>query len=187
MSHDELDNPARTIPINSLHLDKEIYRTISMMAYSDNETIENVINNLLKKQLATQGFLRNGFELFHKDIVRTLANAISNEKLVEEARNFPTLPKEMVLLNVDGIKPDIKKYIKSFSSFMTVNGYTVSVDENKEEGTVTFYARHNINYKYSLFWGEIIKMTLADIAEITNAEITDTSIFLECKVLVPSE
>jgi len=154
-----------------------------MLTYSGDTSIEKVINDMLKKQLAVQGFLKNGFELFHKDIIRTLANAIPDEKLVQEARNFPTLPKEMVILNVDGVKPDLKKYIKSFTSFMNVNGYTVSIEENKKEGTISFYTRHNISYKYSLCWGEIIKMTLANLTEITKAELTDTSVYLECKVL----
>ena len=182
MSHLDVESQEKNVHISDLKLDSETYRAMSKLAYSGGMSVEAVISDLLKKQLAMQGFLRNGFELFHKDIVRTLANAIPDEKLVQEARGFPSLAKELVILNVDGIKPDLKKYIKAFASFMHVNDYAVSISENME-GTISFYVRHNINYKYSLYWGEIIKMTLENLAEVINVEIGDTSLYLECKVL----
>lgn len=111
---------------------------------------------MLKKQLAFQGFQKNGFELVHREIIKTLANAIPDEALVREARNIPMLAKEMVILNVGKERPDvkkyIKKYIKSFTSFMTVNGYPVSISENEEEETITFFAKQ-ISVENTLFSG----------------------------------
>lgn len=88
---------------------------------------------------------------------------------------------------LDGVKPNINKYIKSFASFMEVNGYPVRIEDNEKDRTISFHTRHGINYKYSLFCGEIIKMTLAGLAEITREEMTNSSVYLECKVLQPSE
>jgi hypothetical protein len=171
-----------TIPLKNLHLDSDTYRALSMRAYSENTPVEKVVNIMLRKQLAMEGFLKNGLHLFHKDIVRILADFVPEDQLVPLARRFPTLPKEMVVLNVDGMTPNLRKYMKSFASFMDVNGYPVRIEEN-EEGMISFYTRHGISYKYSLFWGEIIKMTLAGLAEITREELTDASIYLECRVL----
>jgi hypothetical protein len=171
------------IPIQSVHFDKDTYRTITMRAYSENTSIENIISDMVVKQLAMEGFLRNGLHLFHKDIVKILAEAVPEDKLTQLARKFPTLPKEMVILNVDGMKPNLKKYIKSFASFMNVNGYPVRIEENEKEGTISFFAKHGISHNYSIFWGEIIKMTLAGLVDITNEELTDTSVYLECKIL----
>jgi hypothetical protein len=50
--------------------------------------MEKIINKNLKKKMAVQGSLRCGFELFHKDLIRALANSVSDEKLIQEARNL---------------------------------------------------------------------------------------------------
>jgi hypothetical protein len=154
-----------------------------MRAYAENTSIEKLVNDMLKKQLAMEGFLKNGLHLFHKEIVRILADAIPEDKLADLAREFPTLPKEMVILNVDGMRPNLKKYMKSFASFMDVNGYPVRIEENQKDGTISFYAKHGVSHKYSIFWGEIIKMTLANLVEIANEVLTETSVYLECKIL----
>lgn len=180
---DPADDRTKMVPLNTLRLDGEIYRAVSMLSYSQKKPIEEIINDMLKKHLAIEGFLKNGFQLFHKDIVRILSSAIPEERLAPEARNFPTLPKEMVILNVDGTRPNLVKYIKSFTSFMNVNGYAVNVDQKRADGTVSFYTRHDLGYKYSLFWGEIIKMTLAGLAEITMSEMTESSVYIECRPL----
>jgi hypothetical protein len=178
MPDDEREH--KTIPLNSLYLDSETYRALSITSYSDGVSMEKLISDMLKKQLAMQGFLRHGFQLFHKDLVKTLANSIPDEMLIEGARNISMLAKEMVILNVGGTT-DVKKYIESFASFMDVNGYPVRINEDEKHGTITFFVKPNLGYKYSLFWSEIIKMTLADFAEITKTEVTDSSLYIECR------
>lgn len=175
----------KTVAIGNMHLDGETYRAISMMAYRKGVPVEVLIDEMLKKHLAIQGFLKHDFDIIHREIIRALANSVPDDKLIEEAKKLGMLAREMVILNVGSEKPDVKKYIKSFTSFMDVNDYAVSVSEDKEEGTISFYAKPEICRKYSLFWAEIIRMTLESIAEVTKVEATETTVYFECKVRTP--
>ena len=80
---------------------------------------------------------------------------------------------------VGGEIEDLKKYIKSFMSFMDVNDYPVSVNEG--DNNISLYIKPGICRKYSLFWAEIIRMTLATIAEVTKVEVTESSMYFECR------
>lgn len=171
----------KTVAINNVHLDSETYRALSMRSYHDNTPVQDLVAEMLKKHLAIEGFLKNDFDIVHREMIRTLANALPDETLLEEAGKLGMLAKEMVILNVGSEKPDIKKYIRSFTSFMDANNYAVSVSEDREEGTISFYAKPNICRKYSLFWAEIIRMTLESIAEVTKVETTESSVYFECK------
>lgn len=117
-----IGNEPKTVAISNLHLDGETYRALSMMTYRNGAPVEKMIGEMLKKHLTIQGF-KNDFDIVHREIIRTLANAIPDETLLQEARKLGTLAKEMVILNVGSEKPDVKKYIKSFTTFMDVNDY----------------------------------------------------------------
>jgi len=176
-----IEKEPKSVAIGNLRLDAETYRSISMMAHHKGVPVEFLVGEMLKKHLAIQGFLKNDFDIVHREIIKTLANSVPDEKLLEEAKKLGTLAREMVILNVGSEKPDIKKYIKSFTSFMDVNDYAVSVNEDREDGTISFYAKPDICRKYSLFWAEIIRMTLESIAEVTKVEATESSVYFECK------
>ena len=91
------------------------------MSDSDNLPMERLISKLLKKQIAIQG-LKNGFDLVPREIIKTLADAISDIVLVQEARKILVLAKKVAILKAGSERPVRKRYIKSFASFMTVNG-----------------------------------------------------------------
>ena len=170
---------SKDITIRNVRLDAETYRALSIRAYHDHVPIQNLASEMLKKQLAIEGFLKNDFDLVHREIIKTLANAASDEKLIEEARKLAMLAKEMVILNVGSERPGLKKYINSFTSFMDVNDYAVSVNEG--DNNISLYAKPGICRKYSLFWAEIIRMTLASVAEVTKVEVTESSMYFECR------
>ena len=173
---------ASEVSVKDLRLNGEMYRTLTVMSYSKRMPLEKLINEFLKKQIAIRDFQKNGFHLVHREIIKTLAKAIPDEILIQEAKKMPMFAKKTAILNVGSEQPDPKKYIKSFPSFMDVNGHHVSVNENEKEGPITFFTKPNIPRKYSLFWSKtIIKLTLASIAEVTDADITESQTRLECK------
>lgn len=183
MSSPEKD--PKTVAVNNVRIDGETYRVLSLKSYYDNVPLQSLVSEMLRKHLAIEGFLRKDFDIVHREIIKTLANSVPEETLMQEARKLGMLAKEMVILNVGSEKPDVKKYIKSFTSFMEVNGYAVSVSENKKDGTAMFYAKPDICRKYSVFWAEIIRMTLESIAEVTKVEATESSVYFECRVQAP--
>jgi hypothetical protein len=175
----------KTVSVDNVRIDGETYRALSLKSYHGNVPLQSIISGMLRKCLAIEGFLSKDFDIVHREIIKTLANSVPEETLIQEARKLAMLAKEMLILNVGSKRPDVRKYIKSFTSFMEVNGYAVSVSENNEDGTIMFYAKPAICRKYSVFWAEIIRMTLESIAEVTKVEATESSVYFECRVRAP--
>lgn len=79
---------SKSVAIGNLRLDAETYRSISMMAYHKGVPVEQMASEMLKGHLAIQGFLKNDFDIVHGEIIRTLANSIPDDKLLEEAKKL---------------------------------------------------------------------------------------------------
>ncbi|MEM3161125.1 MAG: hypothetical protein QXJ74_10115 [Nitrososphaera sp.] len=62
----------KSVAIGNLRLDAETYRSISMMAYHKGVPVEFLVGEMLKKHLAIQGFLKNDFDIVHREIIKPL-------------------------------------------------------------------------------------------------------------------
>lgn len=162
-----------------VRLDSEIYRALTLRAYSQQKSVSEVINEMLKQQLSIDQFIRIGFIIIHRDLARTLADSLSDEALVQAARKISDTLKEATNLRGGKSRLMLAEYLEVLGSYLEANHQSIST-ANNEDGSVYFTVRPGMGPKYSLFLSECLKITLEDIAEVTKVDVTDTSIHIEC-------
>lgn len=169
----------KKVPAGRVRLDSELYRAITLKAYSQQAHVSDVINEMLKLQLSTEQFLKAGFIILHRDLVRTLVDSLSDEAIVQAARNISDTLKEATSNRAARPRPTISEYLDVLSSYIEINHQSITV-ANNEDGSVYFTVRPGLGPKYSLFLSECLKITLDQIATVTKVEVTDTSVHIEC-------
>lgn len=169
-----------TVPVGSLRLDSEVYRQVTQMAYSQQMPVEQMINQMLRKQLVSQELFRHGFTMTHRETVKTLTGMLSDELIREAAGSMKSALKEMVVSRTQSPNPTAQQYFASLASLMDLNGYPTSIQTDPEDGTVTVNVRPNVSHKFSLFLGESIRVSLDGMAEVVDVDATDTSVHVRC-------
>jgi hypothetical protein len=162
-----------------VRLDSELYRALTLRAYSQQKSVSEVINEMLKQQLNIDQFVKIGFIIIHRDLVKALVDSLSSEAIAQAARNISDTLKETTNLRAGKSKLTLQEYLGVLSAYLEVNRQSISV-ANNEDGSVYFTVRPGLGPKYSLFLSECLKITLDQIAEVTSVEVTDTSIHIEC-------
>lgn len=169
-----------TVPVGSLRLDSEVYRQVTQMAYSQGMPVEQMINQMLRKQLVSQELFRHGFTITHRETMKTLTNMLSDELIIEAAGSMKSALREMVVSRTGTANPTVQQYFASLASFMDLNGYPTSIQTDPEDGTVTVNVRPNISRRFSLFLGESIRVSLEGMAQVTDVDATDSSVHVQC-------
>ena len=169
-----------TVPVGSLRLDSEVYRAVTQMAYSQQMPVEQMINQMLRKQLVSQELFRHGFTITHRETMKVLTGMLSDEMITEAAGSMRSALREMVVSRTGSPSPTIQQYFSSLASFMDLNGYPASIQTDPEDGTVTINVRPNISRKFSLFLGESLKVSLEGMADVIAVDATDTSVHVRC-------
>jgi hypothetical protein len=169
-----------TVPVGSLRLDSEVYRAVTQMAYSQQMPVEQMINQMLKKQLVSQELFRHGFTITHRETMKTLTGMLSDELITEAAQSMKSSLKEMVISRTGSASPTIQQFFASLASFMDLNGFPASIQTDPEDGTVTVNVRPNISRKFSLFLGESLRVSLEGMADVIAVDATDTSVHVKC-------
>jgi predicted CopG family antitoxin len=162
-----------------VRLDSELYRALTLKAYSQQKSVSEVINEMLKQQATIQEFLKIGFIIVHRDAVKELVNNLTDEQAVESAKKIAGALLEATALSTKSARPTLEQYLGALALYMEVNNHYTSI-VNNEDGSVYFTVRPQLGYKFSVFLSECIRITLGSIADITKVEVTDTSIHIEC-------
>jgi hypothetical protein len=85
----QLTSDRENIPLEHLLLDKNLYRKITKMAYSENRPIERIINDMLREYTDVFHPLRKiGLVHVTKDTVKMIFQDISDELIVEHAKSL---------------------------------------------------------------------------------------------------
>lgn len=169
-----------TVPVGSLKLDSEVYRAVTQLAYSQQMPVEQMINQMLRKQVVSQELFRHGYTITHRETIKTLTNMLSDKDIVEAAKSMRSALHEMLVSRTGSANPGIQQYFSSLTSFMDLNGYPTSIQTDPEDGTVTINVRPNICRKFSLFLGESLRISLEDMADVTDVDATESSVHVKC-------
>lgn len=170
---------SKKVAVGRVRLDSEFYRAVTVKAYSQQTSVSEVINDMLKQQLSMDQFMKVGFIIIHRDLVRTLVDSLSDEAIVQAAKNISESLREATNLRAGKPRPSLAQYLDVLASYMEINRHWIDVASN-EDGSVYFTVRPQLGPKYSLFLSECLKITLDQIADITKVEVTDTTIHIEC-------
>lgn len=169
----------KKVPAGRVSLDSELYRAITLKAYSQQTSVSETINEMLKLQLSAERFIKAGFIFLHRDLVKTLVDSLSDEAIVQAANNISDTLREVTNMRAGRPRPTIMEYLDVLSSYIEANRQSISI-ANNEDGSVYFTVRPGLGPKYSLFLSECLKITLDQIADVTKVEVTDTSVHIEC-------
>lgn len=169
--------------LNNLHIDNETYRKITEMAYSQNTSIEKLINHMLREQLRTLAFLRMGFILVNKHTLKDITEQLSDEALINAARNAEAHLKEVGMLvasqQTTGAKPTLTDRLNALRFIMSLNGFPMEIASDPSDKKIRIIARMEMGRKIGLYVGEALKMSLEGIAEVDNIEVTEASLYME--------
>lgn len=175
--------PASTTTLNNLYIDNDTYRKITEMAYSQNTSSEKLINHMLKEQLRTLAFRRSGFILVNKRTVKTITEQLSDEALINAARNAEAHLKELGMLvaseQTTAAKPTLTDRLNAFRFIMSLNGFPTEISSAPSDKKIRIIVRMEMGRKFSLYVGEAIKMSLGGFAEVDNIEATEASLYIE--------
>jgi hypothetical protein len=165
------------IPLEHLMLDKNLYRKITKIAYSENIPVEKVVNDMLREYIDVFFPLRKiGFVHVTTDTVKMIFQDISDELILEHAK---TLSKRfMEVITMLNKNRTLDEYLNFLKLYANARGYQVEASANQSGGTRIM--RFNLGRKYSLYLGESFKRLLGEVSTVDNYDFTDSLVFLEC-------
>ena len=174
---------ASSTTLNNLHLDNDTYRKITEMAYSQNTSVEKLINHMLKEQLRILAFRRVGFILVNKWTLKDITEQVSDEALINAARNAEAHLKELGMLvaseQTTAAKPTLTDRLNAFRFIMSLNGFPMEIASDPSDKKIRIIARMEMGRKFSIYVGEALKMSLEGLAEVDNIEVTEASLYME--------
>ncbi len=179
----DMEAPASSsTSLTNLRIDSETYRKITEMAYSQNTSIEKLINHMLKEQLRTMAFRRSGFILVNKQTLKDITEQVSDEELINAARNAEAHLKEVGMLvaseQTAAAKPTLTDRLNAFRFIMSLNGFPMEIASDPLDKKIRIIARMEMGRKFALYVGEAIKMSLRGFTEVDNIEVTEASHWL---------
>src|SRR6266511_2744313 len=152
------------------------------MAYSQNTSIEKLINDMLKEQLRTLAFRRSGFIIVSKQTIKSITEQASDEALINAARNTEAHIKEVGMLvaseQTTAAKPTLTDRLNAFRFIMSLNGFPTEIASDPSDKKISIIVRMEMGRKFSLYVGEAIKMSLEGFAEVDNIEVTEASLYM---------
>jgi hypothetical protein len=169
--------------LNNLHIDNDTYRKITEMAYSQSTSIEKLINHMLREQLRTLAFRRSGFILVNKQTLGTITEQVSEEALINAARNAEAHLKEVGMLiaseQTTAAKPTLTDRLNAFQFIMSLNAFPTEIASDSIDKKIRIIVRMEMGQKFSLYVAEAIKMSLGGFTEVDNIEVTEASLYME--------
>jgi hypothetical protein len=175
--------PPASTTLNNLHIDNDTYRKITEMAYSQNTSIEKLINHMLKEQLRTLAFRRSGFILVNKQTIKDITEQVSDEALINAARSTEAHLKELGMLvaskQTTAARPTLTDRLNALRFINSLNGFPTEIASDPLDKKIRIIVRMEIGRKFSLYVGEAIKMSFGEFAEVDNIEATEASLYME--------
>jgi hypothetical protein len=160
-------------------LDKNLYRKITKVAYSENRPVERVVSDMLRKYIDVFCPLRKiGLVHVTKDTVKMIFQHISDELIIEHAKSLSKRYMEVItLLNKNRT---LEEYLDFFKLYASASGYQVEVMNANQSGSMKIIIKLNLGRKYSLYLGECFRILLSQVSRVDNSEFTDSVVFFEC-------
>jgi hypothetical protein len=173
-----LTSDRENIPLEHLLLDKNLYRKITKIAYSENRPVERLINDMLREYIDVFHPLRKiGLVHVTKDTVKMIFHDISDELIIEHAKSLSKRYMEVItLLNKNRNLEDYLDFLKVYAA---ASGYHIEINTTQSGGKKVILSL-NLGRKYSLYLGECFKILLAEVSQIDNFDFTDSLVFFEC-------
>jgi hypothetical protein len=159
-------------------LDKNLYRKITKIAYSENKPVERVVNDMLREYIDVFFPLRKiDFVHVTTDTVKMIFQDISDELIIEHAKSLSKRYIEVIsMLNKNRT---LNEYLNFLKLYANASGYQVEASANQSGGT-RIIMRFNLGRKYSLYLGECFKRLLGEVSTVDNYDFTDSLVFFEC-------
>jgi hypothetical protein len=176
--HNRLTSERETIALEHLLLDKNIYRKITKIAYSENKPVERVVNHILREYIDVFFPLRKiGLVHVTTDTIKMIFQDISDELIIDHAKSLSKRYMEVItLLSKNRTLDD---YLDFFKLYANASGYQMEVTTNQSGGKRVIM-RFNLGRKYSLYLGECFKILLSEVSTVHNYDFTDSVVFFEC-------
>jgi hypothetical protein len=173
-----LTSDRENIPLEHLLLDKNLYRKITKMAYSENRPVERLINDMLREYIDVFHPLRKiGLVHVTRETVKIIFQDISDELIIEHAKSLSKRYMEVItLLNKNR---NLEDYLDFLKVYATASGYQIDISTT-QSGVRRVLLSLNLGRKYSLYLGECFKILLAEVSKVDNYDFTESLVFFEC-------
>lgn len=178
-----------------LPINKELYRKITKISYSQNIPIHKLINDMLQEYLNVYLLSKQiGYVIVSKKVLQKTFSYTPDVEIIPISEEIAVRYREAAIL-LHG-KPSLEGYFDLIKSFVLANGYFMEF--GKSQQTAEFNSSYSdgegdsddkqiliiqfrMGYKFSKFLGNVYKILLQEFCDINRFEITDTLAFYEYK------
>ncbi len=163
------------IPL-SLALERNLYRQITTLSYSQNKPVSEIINRMLSDYADLAKLQKMGYVLINKNTLKTLFEQLDEKAVIESTSKISDIIEEFVLLL--GKTPSFDAYVDSFRFLMKVNGY--HFEATRKNNSITMIMGFGMGRQYSLYIAECLKIMFNKVATIEEIQTTDSVVFFTC-------
>lgn len=153
------------------------------MAYSQNTSVEKMVNRMLKEHLGALAFRRRGFILVSKQTIKNITEQAPDDAMINAAKNAEEQLKEIGMLVgselTTAAKPTLTDRLNGLRFLTSYNGFATEISSDPSNKKIGIFVKMDMGRKYSLYVGEAIKASLIGYAEADNIEATDSSLYME--------
>ena len=186
MSQNEDFTIFERLPIN-----KELYRKITKISYSQNIPVHKVVNDMLSEYLNVYFLSKQlGYVIVSKKVLKKTFSYTPDDEIIRMSEEIAGRYKEAAIL-LHG-KPSLEGYFDLIKSFVLANGYFMEFAKSQQttepisnsndiKDKQILIIQFKMGYKFSKFLGNVYRILLQEFCDIDRFEITDTLAFYEYK------
>jgi len=164
--------------LNSVMLEKSVYREIVKLSYSNGTSVSAIINDILKEYLHTYILSKKmGHMLVSRDIIKPAIDQMTQDQITTAAKMNANRYKEGVIL--ENGKPSLAAYLRLMRSFSKANKFDFELTVNPENDSQVLLSQFKMGRNFSKYKSETYRLLLQDFVDVTNTELTDSMVFME--------
>ena len=174
------------IAVKDIMLDKNLYRTLTRLSYSDEGTAEHegqsslshLINEMLKEYLHTYILSkRMGHMLLSKDAVKVAINSMTDDQIAEASTVNANRYKEAAVLETGKVSLDA--IIDLIRSFAKANKFDIEISKNPDNDNQVLVIGFKLGDKFTQFKANTYRGLLQEYSDFQRMEITGNSVYFE--------
>ncbi len=174
-----------------LPINKELYRKITKISYSQNIPIHKLINDMLQEYLNVYLLSKQiGYVIVSKKVLQKTFSYTPDDEIIPISEEIAVRYREAAIL-LHG-KPSLEVYLDLIKSFVLANRYLIEFgksqqtaefnskgSESKGNDKQVLIIQFKMGYKFSKFLGNAYRILLQEFCDVDRFEITDTLAFYE--------
>jgi hypothetical protein len=177
------------IEFEHLPINKELYRKITKISYSQNIPIHKLVNDMLQEYLNVYLLSKQiDYVIVSKKVLQKTFSYTPDDEIIPISEEIAVRYREAAIL-LHG-KPSLEVYLDLIKSFVLANRYLIEFGKSQQKAESNsndsdsndkqiLIIQFKMGYKFSKFLGNAYRILLQEFCDVDRFEITDTLAFYE--------